>query len=93
MTSSSHRRFGGFASLGVAAAAMLLLAPAAAAGQTSGSDDVTFTRDIAPIMQRSCQSCHRPNSLAPMSLITYEEVRPWARSIKNRTALRKPDGA
>ena len=93
MTSSLHPRFGGLATLGVAALAVVLLAPAAAAGQASGSDDVTFTRDIVPILQRSCQSCHRPNSLAPMSLITYDEVRPWARSIKNRTALRNRMGA
>ena len=92
MTPTTRRRFGGFSPLGVAAAAVLLLAPAAALGQTSASDDVTFTRDIVPIMQRSCQGCHRPNSLAPMSLITYEEVRPWARSIKNRTGLRNRMG-
>jgi hypothetical protein len=48
---------------------------------------VTFTKDIAPILQRSCQNCHRPGSVAPMSLITYEEVRPWARSIKHRTGI------
>jgi hypothetical protein len=48
---------------------------------------VTFAKDIAPILQRSCQGCHRPNSVAPMSLITYEDVRPWARSIKHRTGL------
>jgi hypothetical protein len=47
----------------------------------------TFTKDIAPILQRSCQDCHRPNSVAPMSLITYEDVRPWVRSIKQRTGL------
>lgn len=45
---------------------------------------VTFARDIAPIFQRSCQQCHQPGSIGPMSLITYEEVRPWARSIKQR---------
>src|SRR5213596_729034 len=50
-------------------------------------DDVTFARDIAPILQRSCQNCHRPDGVAPMSLVTYEEVRPWARSIKLRTGL------
>src|ERR1700730_11052161 len=49
--------------------------------------EVTFTKDIAPILQRSCQNCHRPNSVAPMSLLTYDEVRPWARSIKQRTAI------
>ncbi len=51
--------------------------------------DVTFTRDIAPIFQRSCQSCHRTGSIAPMSLLTYEEVRPWARSIKQRVESRE----
>src|SRR6184192_789981 len=51
------------------------------------TDEVTFTKDIAPILQRSCQNCHRPDSVAPMSLLTYEEVRPWARSIKQRTAI------
>jgi hypothetical protein len=54
---------------------------------------VTFTKDIAPILQRSCQSCHRPDSIAPMSLVTYEEVRPFARAIKQRTALRHRRGA
>jgi hypothetical protein len=55
--------------------------------------DVTFTRDIAPILQRSCQQCHRPDSVAPMALLTYEDVRPWARAIKTRTALRTQRGA
>jgi hypothetical protein len=50
-------------------------------------ETVTFTKDIAPILQRSCQSCHRPDSVAPMSLLTYEEVRPWARAMKYRTSL------
>jgi len=55
-------------------------------------DEVTFSKDIAPILQKSCQKCHRPDSLAPMSLIDYEEVRPWARSIKHRTGLRDKAG-
>ncbi len=57
------------------------------------TDAVTFTKDIAPILQRSCQSCHRPDSVAPMSLLTYEEVRPFAMAIKQRTALRHRRGA
>src|SRR4030095_8685730 len=57
------------------------------------TNDVTFTKDIAPILQRSCQGCHRPDSIAPMSLLTYEEVRPWARAIRQRTALRHRRGA
>ena len=71
----------------------VLAFPFAAAGQTASREPVTFTKDIAPILQRSCQRCHRPDSLAPMSLIDYEEVRPWARSIKQRTALRDKPGA
>jgi hypothetical protein len=47
----------------------------------------TFTKDVAPILEKHCQTCHRPDSIAPMSLITYEEVRPWVRSIKTKTGL------
>ena len=49
--------------------------------------EVTFHKDIVPILQRSCQQCHQPDSVAPMSLITYADVRPWARAIKNRTGM------
>jgi len=44
--------------------------------------DVTFTKDVAPIVQQHCQECHRPNGIAPMSLLTYEEVRPFAKAMK-----------
>ena len=82
-----------FLSLSMAAGVALTLAIAApASAQDAASGAVTFTKDIAPILQRSCQKCHRPDSLAPMSLIDYEEVRPWARSIKQRTALRDKPG-
>jgi hypothetical protein len=50
---------------------------------------VTFTKDVAPILQEKCQSCHRPGTVAPMSLLTYDEARPWARSIKMRVAARE----
>ena len=71
-----------------------VLVPLGASAQTGGAGhEVTFAKDIAPILQRSCQECHRPASVAPMSLLTYEEVRPWARSIKARTALRNKRGA
>src|SRR5258706_4302761 len=50
---------------------------------------VTFTKDVAPILQARCQVCHRPNTFAPMSLLTYEEARPWARAIKQRVAARE----
>jgi hypothetical protein len=53
------------------------------------SKPVTFSKDVAPIFQAKCQECHQPNSIAPMSLITYQEARPWARSIKERVATRQ----
>ena len=58
------------------------------AAGASGKDQVTFTKDVAPILQRACQNCHRPDSMAPMSLLTYQEARPWARSIKEKVVKR-----
>ena len=49
----------------------------------------TFSKDVAPIVYRSCVNCHRPGQIAPMSLLTYEEARPWARSIKERVVRRE----
>jgi hypothetical protein len=60
-----------------------------AAAQAPAAAGVTFTKDVAPILQRSCQNCHRPGSMAPMSLLSYEDVRPWARAIKQRVTARE----
>src|SRR4029078_12795975 len=60
---------------------------AVVSAQSAPAGDVTFTKDIAPILQRSCQNCHRSDGVAPMSLTTYEEVRPYARAIKQRTGI------
>ena len=68
------------------AAAVVVLLPGVAAAQAG---DVTFHKDIEPILQRSCQVCHRPNNMAPMSLMNYQETRPWARSIKNKVVARE----
>ncbi|MDR1990807.1 MAG: cytochrome c [Acidobacteriaceae bacterium] len=57
------------------------------AQQPAAAPAVTYTKDIAPILQRSCEGCHRKDGVAPMSLSTYEEVRPWARAIKQRTGI------
>ncbi|MFT5842538.1 MAG: hypothetical protein ACI80L_001326, partial [Pseudohongiellaceae bacterium] len=54
---------------------------------------VTFSDHIAPILQSSCQNCHRPGGGGPMVLMTYDEVRPWAPVIKYRTAIRDRMGA
>ena len=49
----------------------------------------TFSKDVAPIFQAKCQSCHEPGSIAPMSLATFKDARPWARSIKTRVESRQ----
>ncbi|MES1256133.1 MAG: cytochrome c [Acidobacteriota bacterium] len=61
----------------------------AGTGAASEPPPVTFARDIAPILQSKCQDCHQPGSIAPMSLRTYDEVRPWAKAIKDRVARRQ----
>ncbi|MEQ1728076.1 MAG: hypothetical protein ABL982_06810 [Vicinamibacterales bacterium] len=71
----------GALALGASSPLVLRAAPVTVPGE------VTFTKDIAPILQRSCENCHRPNGAGPMSLTTYEEVRPWARAIKQRTGI------
>src|SRR5262245_48877119 len=48
--------------------------------------NATFNKDVAPIFYRECTQCHRPNDLAPMSLLTYKDARPWARSIREKVA-------
>jgi hypothetical protein len=70
-----------------------LIAPAPAWAQATAAQaaapQVTFTKDVAPILQKSCQNCHRPGSIAPMSLLTYEDARPWGRSIKRKVVGRE----
>jgi hypothetical protein len=68
--------------------AAALLAPAGSTLAQSSKATVTFARDVAPIFQAKCQGCHRPGQMAPMSLLTYDEARPWARSIKTKVAAR-----
>src|SRR5271168_2854097 len=61
---------------------------AAITGATVEQPVPTFSKDVAPIFQRACQNCHRPGSIAPMALLTYKDVRPWARSIKEKVVTR-----
>src|SRR5262244_3613655 len=73
-------------------AAVLLAVPVWISSQqtrVTNGQPITFAKDIAPILQRSCQDCHRPGSVAPMSLVTYDDVRPWARAIKLKTSRRE----
>src|SRR5580765_3754760 len=71
----------------------LLVALAIMAGSTrpttAADAPVTFAKDVLPILQKNCQSCHRPGQIAPMSLLTYDEARPWARAIKTKVESRQ----
>jgi hypothetical protein len=87
MTMTSHlpKHWIGAASI----AAVALVAMAAETGaRIDASKPVTFTKDIAPILVGKCDGCHHPGTSAPMSLLNYNDVRPWAKSIKQRTAIR-----
>src|SRR5215813_782253 len=75
-----------FASLLVAAGICCLISSLAHA-QVPGTP--TFSKHIAPIFQEKCEACHRPDSIAPMSLRTFQEARPWARSIKTKVESRQ----
>ena len=75
---------------------VLLTLPALSPGAESSNKGAagpagqpTFARHIAPILQAKCQECHRNGSLAPMSLVTYQETRPWAKAIKERVVERQ----
>ena len=73
--------------ISVLAVAVMLSAVVTAYGATN--QQVTFSKDVAPIFQAKCQECHQPNSIAPMSLITYQEARPWAKAIRERVITRQ----
>jgi hypothetical protein len=73
----------------VAIAAGALLALAGTAHAAEQPKPVTFSKDVAPIFQAKCQACHEPGSIGPMSLVSYQDARPWAKSIKTRVAARQ----
>jgi hypothetical protein len=55
----------------------------------SGAATPTFYKDVLPILQKNCQSCHRPGEAGPMSFLTYQDTRPWAKAIREAVLLRK----
>src|SRR4026209_2344530 len=65
----------------------LFLSPVISASDSSKA--VTFSKDVAPIFYKHCADCHRPNDMAPMSLLTYKDARAWARSIKEKVVTRQ----
>ena len=72
--------------IGVCAA---LLGVARMASAEAAEGPPTFARDVAPILYENCVACHRPNHLAPMSLISYDDARPWARAVKNKVVAKE----
>jgi hypothetical protein len=72
----------------VAFALVVFAFPQFVNGQSANAP-LTFTKDIAPIFQEKCEACHRPDSIAPMSLVTYDEARPWAKAIRERVITRQ----
>ena len=65
-------------------AAVLMMSAEASAAAVA-----TFNRDVLPILQQNCQTCHRPGNIAPMSFLTYETTRPWAKAMKAAVIARK----
>ena len=68
------------------AALVGLAIPAFAA---TSAKEVTFHKDVVPVLQKRCQGCHRPGEVAPMSFLTYNDARPWAKAIKEAVLLKK----
>src|SRR5262245_62013742 len=58
-------------------------------GQIPAAREITFTKDLAPILLEHCVYCHRPGDIAPFSMLTFAEVRPWARSIKRQVLIKR----
>src|SRR5713226_6766992 len=91
----NHRAYrnSGMAALALGASLTLpALSPGAESsnkGVTEPADQPTFAKHIAPILQARCQECHRKGSMAPMSLVTYAETRPWAKAIRERVIARQ----
>src|SRR5262245_41981207 len=57
---------------------------------TQGRDNIiTFTKDVAPILFKNCAQCHRPDDIAPFSVLSYKDVRPWAKSIREKVVSRE----
>ena len=80
-------------SRGVALVGLLILMAAVTvsirATVAEESTSVTFNKDVLPILQKNCQICHRPGEIAPMSFLTYQDTRPWAKAIKTAVVTRK----
>ncbi len=77
------------AAISLLAAALCALPATHANGPGPSAKNVTFSKDVAPIFFKSCAECHRPGEAAPFSVLSYKDVRPWARSIKEKVVSRQ----
>jgi hypothetical protein len=84
------RYFGATATVALTVLALARLSASKSDGPATDAPvkQVTFTKDVAPILQQKCQVCHQPNSIAPMPLVTYEDARDFARPMRTRVAAR-----
>ena len=73
----------------IAAGVLVTLGVAAGVALAADGPSITFTKDVAPIVYKSCAECHRPTMFAPMSLMTYDDARPYARAIKAKVVARQ----
>src|SRR5438045_603616 len=76
----------------VVGTACLLAVPTISANENKAkpaAKEVTFNKNIAPIFFRNCAQCHRPDDIAPFSVLKYKDVRPWAKSIKEKVVTRE----
>src|SRR5437762_7969424 len=76
------------AAIGVSALAAAFVSAVHPATPAARPAAITFTRDVAPILQQKCQVCHQPDSIGPMPLITYEDAREYAEKIKRKVSQR-----
>ena len=70
-------------------AGLLVVGLPAVAADAVAADSVTFHKNVEPILQRNCQTCHRPGQIAPMPFLTYQGTRPWAKAMKAAVLSRK----
>ncbi len=86
----SRRLFGStIGALAAVAVGAALASTVTHAQSGPAQSQVTFAKDVAPILYKNCVSCHRPGEIAPMSLLSYAEARPWARAIRQRVTARE----
>jgi hypothetical protein len=85
----SIKKFAVIFVIGCFIVALSLVSRTVNASGPNSKPEVTFSKDVAPIFYKNCAACHRPDELAPMSLLTYKDARPWARSIKDKVVTRE----